>query len=37
MGPSVGQVLKSAGEVVYPAGGKTAELLWPVPAWDKKS
>lgn len=37
MGPSVGQVLKGAGEVVYPAGGKTAELLWPVPAWDKKS
>lgn len=37
MGPSVGQVLKSAGEVVYPAGGKTAELLWPVPAWDRKS
>ena len=36
MGPSVGQVLKGAGEVVYPAGGKTAELLWPVPAWDKK-
>ena len=36
MGPSVGQVLKGAGEVVYPAGGKTADLLWPVPAWDKK-
>ncbi len=36
MGPSVGQVLKGAGEVVYPTGGKTAELLWPVPAWDKK-
>ena len=37
MGPSVGQVLKGAGEVVYPAGGRTAELLWPVPAWDRKS
>jgi branched-chain amino acid transport system substrate-binding protein len=36
MGPSVGQVVKGNGEVVYPAGGKTADLLWPVPAWDKK-
>lgn len=36
MGPSVGQVLGGRGEVVYPVGGKTAELLWPVPAWDKK-
>ena len=36
MGPSVGQVLGGAGEVVYPAGGRTAPLLWPVPAWDKK-
>ncbi len=37
MGPSVGQVLKGKGEVVFPAGGKTAEVMWPVPAWDKKS
>ncbi|MCC6718248.1 MAG: amino acid ABC transporter substrate-binding protein [Acetobacteraceae bacterium] len=37
MGPSVGQVLKGQGEVVYPAGAKTADLLWPVPDWDKKS
>ena len=36
MGPSVGQVLGGAGEVVYPAGGRTAALMWPVPAWDKK-
>ncbi len=37
MGPGVGQVQNGGMEFVYPPGGKTAQVIYPVPHWDQKT
>ena len=36
MGPGVGQVQHGGMEFVYPAGGKTADVIYPMPRWDAR-
>lgn len=37
MGAMIGQVRKGKLEIVFPADARSAEAIYPVPAWDKKA
>ena len=37
MGSMIGQVQKGKLEIVFPEAARSAQAIYPVPAWDKKA